>query len=177
MKRTGKILIALCLMLALTAGLLVCSACTRYVDNIHTLQALVEDGTIGEEALKNIAALRNGSLQMAREDEQGEVGWETVEYTPTPVSGELSKEQKSALLKDFKDFIEYRYETAHVRVRVTESEIVGYFGVYDGQTVAEIRFSLSGLTLSDKTSDLIISDYYLGPIGGDRLLICWTENE
>lgn len=175
MKKCGKLLIGLCL--TLTVLLFVCAACMQYVDNIHTLQTLVDDGTLTEEALQNIAALRNGSLQTAKRNEQGALELETVEYTPTPVSGELSKEQKSALLKDFKEFIECRYETAHVRVRVTESEIVGYFGVYDGQTVAEIRFSLSGLTLSDKTSDLIISDYYLGPIGGDRLLICWTENE
>ncbi len=176
MKKCRKILIGLCLLL--TALPFVLSACTpSYTDNVHTLQVLVEDGTLTEEALQNIAALRNGSLQTAKRNEQGALELETVEYTPTPVSKDLSKEQKSALLKDFKDFIEYRYEAAHIRVRVTESEIVGYFGVYDRQTVAEIRFSLSGLTLSAETSDLIISDYYLGTIGGDRLLICWTENE
>lgn len=163
-------------MLALTAGLLVCSACTRYVDNIHTLQALVEDGTIGEEALKNIAALRNGSLQMAREDEQGEVGWETVEYTPTPVSQELSEEQRFDILKDFKDFIAYRYETAHADIRVTQSEIVAFYGVYGGQTVVEIEFDVSGTTIPDEKSDLIISDYYLGKIGGNCLMICWEED-
>lgn len=161
----------------LTALPFVLSACTpSYAANVHTLQTLVEDGTLTEEALQNIAALRNGSLQMAREDEQGEVGWETVEYTPTPVSQELSEEQRFDILKDFKDFIAYRYETAHADIRVTQSEIVAFYGVYGGQTVVEIEFDVSGTTIPDEKSDLIISDYYLGKIGGNCLMICWEED-
>lgn len=176
LKRLKKICVGICLAVAAVPS--VFSACSPYyADNIHTLEKLVDDGVIGEGALQNIAALRNGSLQRVWETAQGELETETLPYTPTPVSAELSQDQKSAILKDFNNFIEYRYQTAHADYKVRKSEIVDYFGVYNERTVVEVEFVLSGTEISDEMRDLIISDYYLGQIGGNSLIVCWAEGE
>ncbi len=66
--------------LALAVSLTTFSACA-HPKNVRTLETLVAEGAIGEEALQNIAALRVGSLQTVRENEQGETERETVPYT------------------------------------------------------------------------------------------------
>ena len=98
-----------------------------------------------------------------------------LQYTPTPVGEGLPKDRASALLQDFDAFIEERFQSAHVDCKVVESGIVDYFGTYGGRVVVEIRFSLSGLTLADEERDLIVSGYYLGEIGGDSLIVGWSE--
>ncbi len=164
----------ICLVLAVPLTLTTFSACA-HPENVRTLETLVAEGAIGEETLQNIAALRVGSLQTVRENEQGETERETVPYTPTPVGEGLPKDRASALLQDFDAFIEERFQSAHVDCKVVESGIVDYFGTYGGRVVVEIRFSLSGLTLADEERDLIVSGYYLGEIGGDSLIVGWSE--
>lgn len=152
------------------------SACASNSGTIVTLESLVSNKAISEENLKNIAALRNGSLQIVKGSEQSILDLDTIEYTIVPISEELSNDQKTTILKDFKKYVDERYQTAHVDYKVTESEIVNYFGTYNHQTIVEIKFSLSGFDFSEESSDLVISDYYFGKITENRWIIAWTAN-
>ncbi len=170
MKICSRIIFCVCALAA--AALFSLSACAS-ADRIRTLEALVSGGVIGEEDLRHIAALRNGSLQVVTEDGAEP---ETIEYTVAPVTEELSEKQKNTILKDFEKYIEDRYRAAHVDCTVTESEIVAYFGTYGGWIVVEVEFDLSGIEVSEGERDLIVSDYYLGQIGWNGLVVGWAES-
>lgn len=168
-------LICVCNLLAMV--FLAFAACASTSGTITRLEMLVSNDLIGEEQLQNIAALRNGSLQKVKDKQQGELDLETVEYTVVPVADSLTAEQETTILKDFKYFIEKRYQDVHVNYKVSESRIVKYYGAYNDYIVAEIRFAISGVIVSGDTSDLIISDYYLGKIADNSLIVAWSEKK
>lgn len=152
------------------------SACSSSTGYINTLNSLVSSGVISENNLKNIAAIRNGSLQIVTNDQSDILELETIEYTITPVAEQISDEQKSNILNAFDKFVEERYQAAHVNCKVASSEIITYYGTYDGYIVTEINFTLSGLNNTNNESDLIISNYYLGKINENNLIVCWAPN-
>ncbi len=177
MKRQGRskrtaffALAAVCL----CAALLFFCACSRG-GTVAPLVSLAEDGIIGDEDVRNIAALRSGRLQIVTGyDEGGEPILEGVaDYSAAP-SDQLSEEQQAGLLRDFARFIEERFEAARVDCEVTESRVIVYYGTYGGYAVAEVEFAAAGLSLSEEMTDLVISDYYFGKIAGDRLLVAWA---
>lgn len=158
------------------AFLFVFSACSVNNGYISTLDSLISSKIIGENDLKNIAAIRNGSLQIVVNEQTEELELETIEYAATPVSEKLSDDQKSDILSAFNKFVEERYEAAHVTANVASSEIVAYYGTYAGYAVAEVHFTLSGVDITGDETDLIISDYYLGKISENNLIVCWAPN-
>lgn len=169
--------VSVCICGLLVLLLLALSACSAGTGYINTLDLLVSSKIIGESDLKNIAAIRNGSLQRVIDEQADPLELETVEYTATPVSDQLSDEQTKDILNDFKKFVDDRYEAAHADYRVSDSKIVDYYGTYGGHIVVEIEFSMTGLDLSSTATDhLIISGYYLGGIGENSLIVCWTPN-
>lgn len=163
---------ALCLC---AAALFLCAACSAN-GTVMTLKSLAEQGIISEENIKNIAALRNGYLQVVTGyDEDGKPILEYIEdYGARPSDQVFSKEQQTRLLRDFARFIEERFEAAHVDCKVTDSKVVTYFGTYNGYAVAEVEFAVTGIELSEESIELIISDYYFGQIAGNRLLVAWA---
>lgn len=165
--------VAICLCIA--AMLFALGACSPG-GTVMPLASLAQSGSISDEDIKNIAALRNGCLQIVTGyDEDGKPTLETVmEYAARPSDQVFSEEQQAELLRDFVRFIEERYQAARVDCEVTESRVVAYYGTYSGYAVAEVEFAVTGLSLSEEKTDLVISDYYFGEIAGDCLLIAWA---
>ena len=166
-------LVALALCLCAVLSLL--SACAGG-GTLVPLETLEQRGIIEENDLNNIAAIRNGSLQIVVNEQTEELELETIEYTATPVSEQLSDDQESDILSAFNKFIEDDFQNAHVTVNVASSEIVAYYGTYAGYAVAEVYFTLAGFDVTGNETDLIISDYYLGKISENSLIVCWTPN-
>lgn len=174
LKTSQRIAISICVLSVFL--LFVLSACSFNTGYINSLQSLVFSNIISENDLKNIAALRNGSLQIVVNEQTDELELETIEYTATPVSEQLSDDQESDILSAFNKFIEDDFQNAHVTVNVASSEIVAYYGTYAGYAVAEVYFTLAGFDVTGNETDLIISDYYLGKISENSLIVCWTPN-
>lgn len=164
--------VAICLCIA--AMLFAFGACSPG-GTVMTLASLAQSGSISDEDIKNIAALRNGCLQIVTGySEEGELISEYADYDAGPSDQVFSEEQQAGLLRDFARFIEERFEAARIDCEVTESRVIAYYGTYGGYAVAEVEFAAAGLSLSEEMTDLVISDYYFGEIAGDRLLVAWA---
>lgn len=162
---------SVCTLMAI--ALLSLTACASNLGTIEILDTLVSSGTITEDSLKNIAALRNGSLQKVVDSISDSIELETIEYEVTSVTSELTEEQENRILSAFNNYINNRYASSSLEV--SESKLVAYYGTYEGYVIAELSVYLNLDMDYSVTTDYIVSNYYLGTKPDNYFIIGWTN--
>ncbi len=166
--------ISVCLLMMFS--LITLSSCGNVVGTFWVLNLLFENGLITEDNLKNVAALRNGSLQKVVDYSANPIELETIEYEVTPITDDLSKDQTKKIVNSFNNEINNNYKAINSSARVNTSELIAYYGTYNGFSIVEFEYSLKDYDVVGETYDFIVADYYFGLLPANCVVWAWSEN-
>ncbi len=164
--RKGVVRAWLVAMAIIISSMFVVGCSTR--GNIYTLAELVERNELTVEDIKNIAALRNGSVQTVTYDNDGNIVLTPVEYSVKPIESEVDDSVKSAIVRDF--------EAQHDGGDISLCEVTDYYGTYGGYVVAEVKYEYENGETAAEAKHIVVSGIYLGMEGGNLMIVAWRQS-
>ena len=160
MKRLVKSIISLCF--ALVFFTLAASCSTEKINVPCVLTDLYLDGILSENDIKNVAAHRVGYVAIVSSKEQETEDYRKQDFEKTSFAP-LTDEQKASVKADYEER----------RGKVSEFEVTGYYGNYNGRYVVEVYRKSEGEEVVTSVEKLIVASVYLGFIGASHEIYVW----
>lgn len=165
-KRKQKyVLILISIAMMFIMSIAIFSGCAK-PERVMTIDEAVKVQALSSDYIKNVAALRYGSVNTA-ELAEGAPILTPIEYEVIPVEDEISDKVKNQIIRDFKSKMKQPDDY------VNKCDIKEYYGTYNGYIIVEINYEYEHSRWLTYSIDLIVSDIYLGVIPCSSIIVAW----
>lgn len=142
--------------------------------SIYNLENAFANHIITNDDIKNIAALRNGSLQTFIRYEEGVAVLETEDFTPTKPEDQLDAKTIQKIERNLTAYLKERFKnTPLTGITVKDCAVTDYYGTYNHYMILEISFDYNGIELSEVEKDYFVNAFSIGKITEKQLVIAY----